>query len=127
MTGLILFVQIVHYPLMARVGADHFQAYEAGHTLRTGILVVPLMTTELASAVWLATVPGEVEQRLVPLVGLGLLAIIWISTALLQAPMHRRLTKGFDTTVHRSLVRTNWIRTMLWLSRIPVALAILPQ
>jgi hypothetical protein len=127
MVGLILFVQIVHYPLMARVGAAHFEAYEAGHTFRTGLLVVPLMTAELATAVWLAAVPGAVEHRVVALAGLGLLAVIWLSTAFLQAPAHRRLTKGFDAAVHTGLVRTNWIRTMAWVARVPVVLAILPQ
>ena len=28
MTGVIWFVQVVHYPLMARVGAEGFAAYE---------------------------------------------------------------------------------------------------
>jgi hypothetical protein len=127
MVGLILFVQIVHYPLMARVGADHFIAYESGHTFRTGLLVVPLMMTELASALWIAAVPGAEEHRPVALAGLGLLAIIWISTAILQAPAHRRLTRGFDASVHRRLVQTNWIRTISWLARVPIALAIVSR
>ena len=118
MVGLILFVQIVHYPLMARVGADGFEAYEAGHTFRTGLLVVPLMITELGSAIWIAAMPAAAEGRL--------LAVIWTSTALLQAPAHRRLSAGFDATVHRKLVRTNWIRTVSWMGRIPVAFALLP-
>lgn len=127
MVGLILFVQIVHYPLMARVGTEHFGAYESGHTFRTGLLVIPLMVTELASALWLAAIPAAAEDRVVALAGLGLLAIIWSSTAFLQAPAHHRLTKGFNASVHRKLVRTNWIRTVSWIARIPVAFALLPQ
>jgi hypothetical protein len=32
MVGLIWFVQVVHYPLFASVGADEFVAYENAHT-----------------------------------------------------------------------------------------------
>ena len=127
MVGLILFVQIVHYPLMARVDARSFEAYEAGHTLRTGLLVVPLMTAEMASALWLASGFGAAGNRTLAWAGLGFLAVIWASTALLQAPAHGRLAKGFDAAVHRRLVQTNWIRTIFWLARVPVAFALLPN
>ncbi len=127
MVGLILFVQVVHYPLMARVGAESFQAYQAGHTFRTSLLVVPLMVTELATALWLAVVPGAFNQRPVALAGLGLLAVIWTSTALLQAPAHGRLAKGFDASEHSRLVQTNWIRTASWVARVPVAFALLAR
>ena len=43
MVGLIWFVQIVHYPLMAQVGRDSFAHYEASHTARTTWVVAPLM------------------------------------------------------------------------------------
>jgi hypothetical protein len=125
MAGLILFVQVVHYPLMARVGTEHFKSYEAGHTFRTGLLVVPLMVTEAASAAWLAGFPPFPEMRPLTLLGLGLVAVIWLSTALLQAPAHSRLGRGFEPGVHRNLVWTNWIRTACWMARIPVAIALL--
>ncbi len=45
MTGLIWFVQIVHYPLFARVlrntAPDAFRAYEASHANRTSFVVFP--------------------------------------------------------------------------------------
>jgi hypothetical protein len=40
MTGVIWFVQVVHYPLMARVGAAGFPDYEAAHARLTGYVVV---------------------------------------------------------------------------------------
>lgn len=36
MVGLIWFVQVVHYPLFASVGADGFTDYETAHRRRTG-------------------------------------------------------------------------------------------
>jgi hypothetical protein len=47
-------------------------------------------------------------------VGLALLAIIWLSTALVQVPCHGLLEKGFDAAIHRRLVTTNWTRTVAW-------------
>lgn len=38
MTGLIGFVQVVHYPLFDGVGKSDFAAYEAQHTWRTGFV-----------------------------------------------------------------------------------------
>lgn len=46
--------------------------------------------------------------------GLALVAVIWLSTALLQVPCHELLCVGFDPAVHQRLVWTNWIRTAAW-------------
>jgi hypothetical protein len=126
MAGVILFVQVVHYPLMARVGRDRFVSYEAGHTVRTSWVVIPLMLTELASALWLVGSPPSPDQRPLAVLGLALLIVIWLSTGVLQAPTHRRLSQSFDEASHRRLVRTNWIRTLAWMARVPVAALLLP-
>jgi peroxiredoxin Q/BCP len=36
------------------------------------------------------------------------------STQFLQVPCHTKLAAGFDQNVHRRLVKTNWIRTVIW-------------
>ena len=54
--GLILFVQVVHYPLMAHVG-DPYPEYQRRHMRRTGLLVGPLMLAEAATAIWLTVHP----------------------------------------------------------------------
>jgi hypothetical protein len=124
MAGLIVFVQIVHYPLMAVVGDERFVAYERAHTVRTGWVVIPPMVAELGSALWLAAAPPSAQLRGAAFVGVILIVIVWLSTAVLQAPAHGRLEGGFDAVVHRRLVSTNWIRTVAWLGRVPVALAL---
>ena len=58
MTGLIWFVQVVHYPLMARVGGGGFAAYEAAHTNRTAWVVGPAMLAEAGTAVALVVDPA---------------------------------------------------------------------
>ena len=47
LVGLILTIQVVHYPLFARVGAAGFAAYEAAHSARITVLVMPLMGLEV--------------------------------------------------------------------------------
>ncbi|WP_145058349.1 hypothetical protein [Lignipirellula cremea] len=114
MVGLIWFVQIVHYPLLANVGADEFSSYERSHTSKTTWVVGPPMLVEAATAVllfWLRPI-GLPSWQL--WMGVSLLLVIWASTVALQVPCHQALSNGFDATVHRRLVSTNWIRTVAW-------------
>jgi len=125
MTGLIWFVQLVHYPLFDRVGTAGFPAFQAEHMRRTTWVVGPPMLVEAVSAVllwWSAPdrVPGWIHVA-----GLGLLVLIWGSTAFLQVPCHARLARGFDAETHRRLVRSNWIRVAGWTARTPMALWLL--
>jgi hypothetical protein len=122
MAGLIWFVQIVHYPLFRAVGREGFAAYEREHTRLTGWAVTPPMLVELTTAVALV-----LWRPAAPLVwiGLALVVAIWLMTTFLQMPAHRRLLAGFDAGVHRSLVRSNWLRTAAWTARAAVALWLL--
>ena len=117
MIGIIWFVQVVHYPLLARVGRDAFAAYEQAHTRLTTYVVGPPMLLELGTGVWLAYRPPAGVPRGVMLAGLALIAVIWISTFLLQVPEHGRLERGWDPAAHRRLVRGNAIRTAAWTLR----------
>jgi hypothetical protein len=114
MMGIIWFVQIVHYPLFARVGAADFQAYESLHRQWTGWVVAPLMLLELGTALALlwqapAALPGWSLWAGAVMVGL-----LWGSTFFLSVPLHMRLDEGYDPEVVRRLVQTNWPRTVLW-------------
>jgi hypothetical protein len=125
MTGLIWFVQVVHYPLLARVGAASFVEYERAHVRRTTWVVAPAMLVEAATAIVLPFVFATQPGRVLAWSGLALLAAVWMSTALLQVPCHRKLARGFDSDVARRLVATNWIRTVCWSLRLLVALTLL--
>jgi hypothetical protein len=114
MVGVIWFVQVVHYPLFARVGTAAFAVYSGAHTRLTGLVVGTPMLVEAATAILLAIrTPQGVSVSLV-WTGLILLAGIWLSTALLQSPRHTTLGRGFDAAAHSSLVTSNWLRTVLW-------------
>lgn len=114
MTGLIWFVQIVHYPLLAAVPGDAFVAYEARHVRRTSWVVAPAMLAEalLAVATLLQSPAGA--GRLALIAAMILLIVIWLSTALWQARDHQRLLAGRDARVLAHLARTNWLRTIAW-------------
>ena len=126
MFGVILFVQIVHYPLMARVGRENSAAYARAHTDRTGFVVVPLMLAELVAALLIWMDPPAAAPALAAPAGLLALAGIWLVTFTVSVPCHRRLLTGFDAAAHRRLVRSNWIRTALWGVRVPIALLLIP-
>ncbi len=123
MTGVIWFVQVVHYPLMANVAADRFALYEQLHTQRTAWVVMPPMLLELGTAIALVAIRPPTLPVDLTWLGLGLLATIWLSTFLLQVPQHTILQQGFDPRAHRFLVSSNWLRTGLWSIRAALALA----
>jgi hypothetical protein len=107
MVGLVWFVRRVHYPLFAGVGSQQFPAYERAHVSRINPVVGPPMLIEAATALALVALPMPKVPHLLPWLGLGLLAVIWLSTWLLQVPRHRDLSAGFETSAHRRLVATN--------------------
>ena len=117
MLGVILVVQLVHYPLFRYVGADDYDAFQAAHMRRITWIVAPAMTTEFATAGWIAWRPPLGLPTWMGWTGLGLALFIWAATGLVQGPLHRRLTDGFDAAAHRRLVATNWLRTGAWTLR----------
>lgn len=118
MGGLIWFVQIVHYPLFARVTGAGDREYAAEHQRRTAWVVIPFMLVEGAVATLLAIAPPPGVPRAAAVVGLGLVLLVWLSTAAVQMPLHGRLGReGHAPAVVAALVRSNWPRTVLWTAR----------
>ena len=124
MTGVIWFVQLVHYPLFDGVGAAGFADYEARHGRWTTAVVMPPMLLELATAAWLACRPPAGAGRGVMVAGLVMVLALWAVTFFVSVPQHATLTAGFDARAHRTLVITNWIRTALWTVRGVLMLAV---
>ena len=102
-------------------GRDAFTGYESAHTRLTSWVVGPPMLVEGVAASMIALGFGGVPAWQAR-VGLALLAAVWLSTATLQVPQHRRLASGFDAAAHRKLVATNWIRVVGWSVRSVLAL-----
>lgn len=122
MCGLIWFVQVVHYPMLARLPAGDRPTLAATHANLTTLVVAPTMLIELATVVLLVLLPFVSGEGGVPVrsslawLGLGLLGLVWVSTFFIQVPLHAQLQGGSDAAA-TSLVNTNWIRTFAWSAR----------
>lgn len=114
LVGLIWTVQVVHYPLMALVGREHFVAYEAAHSPRMATVVMLPWVVQGVTTAWLLVERPEGVGA--PLVWSGAVAalVTVLVTALASVPAHTRLSAGFDAQAHARLVRTNWLRTAAW-------------
>ena len=117
MVGLIWLIQIVHYALFAKVGAEQFRSYSADHQRLVTFIVLPLMVVELGTSflLWTSRPQGVGNTS----VGLGIILAlaIWASTFVLQIPEHGQLALGFEEVAHQRLVTSNWIRTIAWTLR----------
>ncbi len=126
MTGLIWFVQIVHYPLFAHVGEQAFVPYARRHATLTGYVVGAPMLLELASA--LATLVSALRPVFLSTtaawISAALVLLLWATTGLLQVPLHERLGRAHNSQLIRSLVAGNWVRTALWSARSILLLSI---
>ena len=112
LSGLSWFVQSVFYAGYLEIGPTEFQPYERLALQRVTRLITPLMLGEILTAVMLVLMVSGFARILAEL-ALSLLAGIWISTLFIQLPLHRNLKRrGRDLVRIRSLVRTQWIRTI---------------
>ena len=117
MTGIIWFVQLVQYPSFAQVDSASFAAFHTHHSSTISLIVAPLMVAEAISGLAFLWLPLRVQTPWQIWLGIGLIAFIWASTFLLQVPAHSQLASGFEERSWRTLVRSNWLRTIAWSAR----------
>ena len=117
MAGLIWLVQVVHYPQFADVGTDAWPAYHRRHLRAITPIVGTAMLIELVTTGLLVYRRPPGVPAWLAWAGLGLVILLWLSTALVQVPAHDRLGRGWDDAAHRRLVLTNWFRTAAWTAR----------
>ena len=117
MVGLIWFVQLVHYPLFHLADRERFPQFEAAHMVRTAQAVSIPMVLEAGTAITLLSLEPSYIPRSSLAIGFALLLIIWISTFLIQTPLHTALERGYDEEIVKKLIRSNWTRTLAWTLR----------
>jgi hypothetical protein len=125
LTGLIWFVQVVHYPLFARVGERAWPAYHARHTRATTWVVAAPMAVDLATSAWLVVERPAGVGMSAAVAGLALAAVTWAVTGLAAVPLHDRLARGHDRPAIRRLVRVNAVRTAAWTAHAVLAAGML--
>ncbi len=114
MVGLIWFVQVVHYPLLAVVPVEAAQSVAVVHQRRTAwVVMAPMAVQGFASLALLKWVPVGVDQWM-PWVSAACVGIALLSTVLLSVPRHARMAENPTSTIGHELVVTNWPRTIAW-------------
>ena len=127
MTGVIWFVQWVHYPLLATVSVEHAVETAVDHQRRTGqVLAIP-MALEGVTTLWLLASRPDVVSLILPWLGAVLLAVALGSTVFLSVPLHAKMATNPTVDVGRRLVVTNWPRTIAWSARAVVCAVMLLQ
>lgn len=114
MIGVIWVVQITVYPAMKWFETHEFGMRHDAYRNKIALIVTGPMFLELLASVYAVVRPFEWLDRTVAIVLLAFLVLIWVSTVVIQVPLHERLSAGKDVDAIESLVRTNWIRTSLW-------------
>lgn len=111
LVGLIWTVQLVHYPAFHYIEKSRFVEFERMHTGKIVWVVAPLMIVELLVCIALIVLGDTSMQQ----ISLSIIVIsVWLSTFLLSVPLHKKLSHGKDRIAIERLIKTNWIRTILW-------------
>lgn len=107
--SLIWLVQLLIYPSF-KLASGNFTDCMLHHQNRISWVVIPLMIGEVIVTVM---------QK--DMILIGIVSLIWISTAFIQVPLHKKLLNNAPENVDR-LIRSNWIRTILWTIKLLIVL-----
>lgn len=108
---LIWLVQVIIYPSFAHISRAEFVTWHKKYIKIISSVVSPLMLIQLAMILRLVLTRPNLPHYFM----LSAVIIIWISSFTLSVPCHRKLQRtGWNLKMIGRLVRTNWIRTILW-------------
>ena len=127
MTGVIWFVQWVHYPLLATVPVDGAVEVAEQHQRRTGQVLALPMAVEGVTTLWLLASRPDAVSLILPWLAAVLLAVALGSTVFVSVPLHAKMATNPTADVGQRLVVTNWLRTIAWSARTVVCAAMLLQ
>ena len=125
MVGLIWLIQLVSYHLFSYVNVGDFQKYHSRHVKKITPIVALAMTLEASIAlILLIFTPSDSVGLLV--INTLLVCLIWVSTAFIQIPYHQRLEFPKNQILYtEKLIKTNWIRTILWTFKLIISIWVL--
>lgn len=110
LVGVILITQFVSYPLLKKIEFN-FESFHKNYVSRIGPIVAPIMILELIMVFLLCI---QDYENIICLIVTLFTILIWVSTFLIQVPIHNRLSKTKKSKQIRMLINSNIIRTILW-------------
>ena len=118
MVGVIWIVQLVHYPTFLFIDEQKSYDFQKFHMSRISYIVMPAMTTELFSGIYIYIYSNMAIDSNLFLLALTILIINWVITALVFVKMHNKLLINYKIEIISLLVKWNWLRTLLWSVRL---------
>ena len=110
MFGLILTTQIVSYPLFLKVKSKNFANYHSFYVNRILFLVIPVMLIEFFLSILLISI----NSSYLIIFNFILIIFIFLTTYLIQVPIHNNIKLKSNNLLFNRLINTNWIRTIFW-------------
>ena len=114
--GVILVTQFVSYPMFLSVDRKSFTSYHMNYTFNISKIVLPLMVVELFFVIEMLIN----NYNLYSLISFFLIIVVWLSTFLIQVPLHNSLSKKYCELKIKKLIFSNWIRTFSWFIKLIV-------
>ena len=114
LVGIILITQFVNYPLFKKID-QNFEIIHKEYTTKMGYVVAPIMVLE-AVTVFSMYIYYPKSNELILIICLTI--IIWLSTFLIQVPIHKTISFKKDSKKINKLISTNYIRTISWCSKL---------
>lgn len=115
MMGLCWFVQLTHYPFFTNLTENQIKELDKKHFNPTVLATFPPMLFELVTGILLLF---QFDFYLISWVNITSIIIIWISTFLIQIPLHLKIIEKSNKSYIYVLIKTNWVRTILWTLRV---------
>ena len=108
---LIWIIQRIVYPSFLHYKTQNLIVWHNAYTSRFSTIVIPLMLGQLAISIYQVIV----VTNLYTIISLVCIVLIWASTFSQFVPIHSQISKGIiNEKLLISLVKKNWIRTILW-------------
>ena len=108
---LIWLVQLVIYPVFNFISDADFKSWHKYYCNCISFFVLPLMTAQLLESLACCFFIGD----LINWCSAFLVIFVWLVTFFVSARCHSKLSKvGKDESIIRSLINTNWYRTISW-------------
>ena len=121
MLGLILTTQVVSYPMFHFTDKNNFSTYHNNYVKYISFIAIPIMLFELGFSILLFSAFKGILFSILLFINI----MILITTYFIQVPIHNKLGKKFNKQEINNLIKTNWIRTLLWIIKVYLSVLII--